>query len=100
MKVEGKKIQMKKILFCLIVMGLATSCSGIRKSGDMFTAHAEAVNILGFHIPESDYPKAKSLVPAGATVHTVRSNPNDWTSVLGGLNNILGISYTEISGKK
>ncbi len=89
---------MKKLLLCTVVLSLTASCSGMRKSGDQFTTHAEAINLFGMHLPECDYAKAKSLVPAGATIHTVSSSPTDWTSVLGVLNNIVGVSVTQISG--
>ncbi len=89
---------MKKLLLCTFVMSLTASCSGMRKTGDQFTTHAEAINLVGFHIPECDYTKAKSLVPQGSTIYTVTSTPTDWTSVLGVLNNIVGVSQTQISG--
>lgn len=76
-----------------------SACSGMQKSGNTFTAHAESFNIIGFQIPGGQYEKALSMVPQGADVHTITSNPTDLTSGLGVLNRILGVSYTEVSGK-
>jgi|LakMenEpi03Aug12_release.lakeMendotaPanAssembly.Ray.scaffolds.fasta_scaffold2410586_1 hypothetical protein len=88
----------KKLVIILALVALS-SCTGIRRSGEQFTAHAEAFNILGLQIPEDDYKSAMKQVPAGAEIHTVNATANDWTSVLGGLNKILGFSFTQISGK-
>lgn len=88
----------KSVVIALVVVGLS-SCTGIRRSGDQFTAHAESFNILGLQIPEDDYKAAMKQVPAGADIHTVGASPNDWTSILGGLNKIIGFSGTQVSGK-
>lgn len=90
---------MYKAIVIGLVVACLTSCTGIRRSGDQFTAHAESFNILGLQIPEDDYKAAMKQVPAGADIHTVGASANDWTSVLGGLNKILGFSGTQISGK-
>ncbi len=90
---------MKKFVLITIVALALSSCTGMRRSGDQFSAHAESFNILGLQIPEDDYKNAMKQVPAGAEIHTIESTPNDWTSVIGGLNKILGISITRISGK-
>jgi hypothetical protein len=83
----------------LAAIAMCSACTGIRKSGDQFTAHAESFNILGFQIPKDDYSSAMKQVPAGAEIHTVASVPSDWTSFFGGLNRIIGIGQTQISGK-
>ena len=94
---NGEK-HMKKLLLCTVVLSLTASCSGMRKSGDQYTVHAEAFNIVGFQIPECDYAKANSMIPKGASVHTVSTTSNDWTSVIGVINKIVGFSETQISG--
>jgi len=91
-------MKLKTLIAVLTAAGLC-SCTGIRRSGDQFTAHAESFNILGLQIPEDDYKAAMKQVPAGADIHTVDSTPNDWTSIWGGFNKIIGFSGTEISGK-
>ena len=91
-------MKLKTTIFILIATGLG-SCTGIRRSGDQFTAHAESFNILGLQIPEDDYKAAMKQVPAGADIHTVEATANDWTSVWGGFNKIIGFSGTAISGK-
>ena len=90
---------MKKLLLVCTLLVTVSACTGIRRSGDTFTAHAESLNLIGFQIPENDYPAAVALIPEGAQVHTVTSNPSDWTSILGVINRIIGIGYPEISGK-
>ena len=91
---------MKKILPLILLAGLSASCSGLRETDSTFTAHAESFHILGYAIPGEDNEAAANLVPEGAKIETIRSSPADWTSVIGALNNILGFSYTEISGTK
>jgi hypothetical protein len=91
---------MKKILPLLLLATLSASCSGLRETDSTFTAHAESFRIFGFAIPGEDNEAAVAKVPEGATIETIRSSPADWTSVAGALNNILGFSYTEISGTK
>jgi hypothetical protein len=81
-------------LLALSVVG----CSGIKRSGNQFTVHAESFNLLTLQIPKDDYQSAISLIPKNAEVHTVRSNPSDLESFSGIVNRILGIGYTEISG--
>jgi len=88
-----------KVLVFVLVFGGLTSCTGIRRSGEQFTAHAESFNILGLQIPEDDYKAAMKQVPAGSEIHTVEASANDWTSILGGFNKIIGFSGTLISGK-
>ncbi len=90
---------MKTISISLTLLALA-SCSGVRTRGDNFTAHGDSLNLLGFQIPGDDYEAALKRVPEGAQIHTVSSAPSDWDSVLGVINRIIGIGYTEISGKK
>ena len=92
-------MELKTILFLLVLVLGTSSCTGIRRSGDQFTAHAESFNILGLQIPEDDYKAAMKQVPAGADIHTVDASANDWTSVWGGFNKIIGFSGTMISGK-
>lgn len=62
--------------------------------------HAESFHLFGFTIPEDDQKAAWAEVPEGAEVVTVTSDPLDWTSVVGALNNILGFTTTMISYTK
>jgi len=91
---------MKKLVPLALLSLTLASCAGMRQDGDDFTAHAESFNLVGLQIPGDDYAAAMEQVPEGATVHTVRSTPADWSSVTGVLNRILGFSYTEVSGTK
>ena len=54
--------------------------------------------ILGYEIPGEDMTAAEALVPEGATVTTMISSADDWTSVIGFMNNIIGFHGTYISG--
>ena len=90
---------MKKVLVVLVAVSLLSACSGVRRTGDTVTTHAEAFHILGLTIPEDDQAKARSLVPAGTAIHTVYSSPSDWTSFWGFVTRILGFSTTQISGQ-
>ena len=89
---------MKKTILLALLVALLAGCSGMRKTGSTFTAHAESFRILGFPIPEDDQAAARKMVPKGATIQNVSSTPADWTSVWGGLWNILGFHMTEIGG--
>ncbi|MBX7137079.1 MAG: hypothetical protein K1X83_03775 [Oligoflexia bacterium] len=88
----------KQLILVLILILSLSACAGMKRSGSSFTAHAESLNLIGFRIPGDEYPRALEKVPAGAQVHTMTSNPSDLQSVVGVLNRIIGISYTEISG--
>ncbi len=89
---------MKKYAYCaLALLPLTASCAGARHNGTQHTVHAEAFHFLGITIPSDENPRAWEMVPEGAEVTTVRSSPSDWTSVLGVISNLFGISYTEIS---
>ena len=90
---------MKTSLVLLLVASLS-SCVGISESDDNFTVHAESFNLLGLQIPGSAHDAAWAEVPEGAEVTTVRSTPQDLTSAAGVWSRMLGISHTEISGKK
>ncbi|MBT3339867.1 MAG: hypothetical protein HOM34_07235 [Planctomycetes bacterium] len=91
-----KRITTLLSLFATII--LLGSCAGVQVSDDTFSAHAEALVILGFELPGDEALAAEALVPEGAIVQTVYSSPDDWTSLLGVLNNILGVHYTIIGG--
>ncbi len=88
---------MKK-LSILAVLCLLSACAGVRTTNSTFVAHAESFRFFGIAIPEDDQAAAKKLVPAGAKIENVSSTPADWTSVWGGLWNILGFHFTTIGG--
>ncbi|KJG34978.1 hypothetical protein UA32_22125 [Photobacterium angustum] len=79
---------------------LLTGCSGITHNKDVYTAHAESFNIIGFQVPGNTKERVMELIPEGATVETVQSTNSDTTSVLGVLNRIIGIDYVQVGGKK
>lgn len=87
-----------KIILVIALSFVLIACSGIRKSPQGFTTHAESIRVLGFAFPEDDKLVAHNLVPAGAEIVTATSSPADWTSVLGVIGNVLWIGHTQISG--
>lgn len=89
---------MKRIVISGLIAVSVLGCAGIQKNGNAFTTHAESFNIIGFQIPGDQYKTAYDLVPANGSIHTATSNPSDWSSVLGVINRIIGVSYTEVSG--
>ena len=90
---------MKKLLVVLGIVSLA-GCSGINHNEEVYTAHAESFNIVGFQVPGNTQDRAMELVPEGATVDTVTSTNSDTTSVLGVINRIIVIEYVQVGGKK
>jgi hypothetical protein len=90
-----KSLQLSALSLSLAL--LASSCSGLRTTGNTSTAHAESFNLFGLAIPGDDHEAAMNHVPAGATVHTVYSSPRDWTSVVGVLNSIFGFTATQVT---
>ena len=88
---------LRMITIALLAASL-TACSGVRTNGNVFTTHAESIRVLGWQIPDKDQDQALALVPAGGKIDTQISSPADWTSVIGIINNILGIGQTTISG--
>jgi hypothetical protein len=91
----------------LMALGLCSvialsACAGMSEdaNGTSFTTHAESFRIIGLSIPHDDKTAAMDLVPAGATITTISSTPADWTSFLGFLNNLIGFSWTSVSGVK
>ena len=91
---------MRKVIVLGAILGLmATSgCSGMRRTGDTFVAHAESFRILGMELPKDDQQAALDQVPPGANITNVSSSAADWTSFVGVLGNIIGIHSTQIGG--
>lgn len=79
-------------------IALLSGCSGMRQSNGTFVAHAEAIRLFGFPIPEDDQQAALEQVPAGATITSVNSTSADWTSLTGILGSLIGIHATRIGG--
>ena len=89
---------MKWLVASLAVCALA-ACSGVRTTGDSYSAHAENFNILFLQIPGGDtQERAMELVPAGSDVVTMTSTPKDTSSLIGFLNRLIGIDITFVNG--
>ncbi|SMY16267.1 hypothetical protein [Photobacterium aquimaris] len=91
---------MKKLL-SISILGIIslTGCSGISHNDEVFTAHAESFNIVGFQVPGNTQDRVMKLVPKGATIKTIKSTDSDTSSALGIINRILGVDYVQVSGK-
>ena len=76
---------------------LLPSCVGTRSAGNVTTVTATSFNLLGLQIPFNDYEEANRMVPPGARVETVISQPRDWSSLIGILTSILGFTNTQVS---
>ncbi|MDP6850948.1 MAG: hypothetical protein QGH51_02520 [Planctomycetota bacterium] len=84
----------------LLPLFLAASCSGVHYTDGTFSAHAESFVLFGFEIPGDDMAAARAEVPndESVTITSVSSSPDDWSSLFGILNNIIGVHCTQISG--
>lgn len=89
---------MKTIFFASSAFFL-TACSGVTHNQEVFSSHAESVNLLGLQIPGNTMERAKALVPANSEIKTINSTPNDTSSVLGVINRIIGFDMVNISGE-
>lgn len=91
---------MFKTLLPIAIASLITSgCSSMEKNEKTFNAHAESFNILFLQIPGGNtQDRAMALVPEGAEVETIISVDSDTNSLLGVLNRILGVDYTQVNG--
>ncbi|MCW1891230.1 hypothetical protein OK016_27165 [Vibrio chagasii] len=85
-----------KVISCLGIVSLA-GCSGISHNDEVYTAHAESFNIVGFQILVTQ-DRAMELVPEGASVDTIRSTNSDTKPALGIINRIIGIDYAQVGG--
>lgn len=84
-------------LLAVAVPLLATSCAGVRSTGDLHTAHATSFNLLGLSVPANDQEVVWDMVPEDAEVLTALSTPNDWMSIVGLLTRIFGFSSSQVS---
>jgi len=98
---QNKKMKYTTI-GAIIMASLLAGCAGIRETNNQFTAHAECFRFIGNAIPADDQAAARALVPQGSKVNitNLQSTPADWTSILGGIGNIIGFHSTTISGTK
>jgi hypothetical protein len=89
---------MKVTTIVLAASIMLTSCAELHQHQDRFVASGASANILFFQIPKDPLVAAQEKVPAGATVTNVNGTPNDWTTVLGFLNRLLGVGTVQIGG--
>ena len=93
-----KELSMKAIISIFFVLSLA-GCSSMMTNEKTFNSHAENFNILFFQIPGGNtQDRAMKMVPKGADVETIVSSNSDTNSLLGVLNRILGVDYTQVNG--
>jgi hypothetical protein len=89
-----------RLVFTTAIFALLTSgCSSFQKNEKTFNAHAENFNILFFQIPGGNtQDRAMTMVPADADVETIVSSNSDMNSLLGVINRLLGVDYTQVNG--
>lgn len=92
---------MKKILsaglLLVAVMGM-TGCAEVHRSNERFTATGYSANVLFLQIPQDPITLAEAKIPEGATVTNVASEPNDWRTIPGFINRLLGMGRAQIGG--
>lgn len=88
-----------KIIFFVFSVLFITACSGVTHNQEVFSSHAESVNLLGLQIPGNTMIRATALVPANSEIKTIKATPNDTSSVVGVINRIIGIDSVKISGE-
>ena len=80
-----------------LVMG---GCSGIRQTDKVFVAWGATQNLFGLPLVGDDMEAALSHVPEGATITNINASPRSWETFPGFLNNLLGVTFTQIGGTK
>jgi hypothetical protein len=86
------------ILGLLLLVSGAAGCKGIRSTEKGFVAHAETFRIFTFPVMGDDLANAWSEVPPSGKVTNVSASAADMKSLFGILNNIFGITVTQIGG--
>lgn len=91
------KTMMSAGLVLVAVTGL-TGCAEVQRGDARFSATGYSANVLFLQIPGDPIKLAESKIPAGATVTNVSSEPNDWSTLPGFLNRLLGMGRAQIGG--
>ncbi len=84
-------------LLLIAVAGL-TGCAELHRSDERFAATGYSANVLFVQIPGDPLKQAESKVPEGATITDVTSDPNDWRTLPGFFNRLLGMGRAQIGG--
>jgi len=87
------------ISVCLAGLVFLAGCSELHQTGSQFTATGTSANILFFQIPRDPMVSAQQQIPSGAMVTNTNNSPNDWHTVVGFLNRLLGVGWSQIGGK-
>jgi|GEM_PF-2471539 hypothetical protein len=88
-----------RYLGLLIVAGvLLAGCSEVQQYNKRFTATGYSMNLFFLQIPKDPKVLAAERVPSGSTVTNVNSAAQDWHSLPGFLNRLLGMGITQIGG--
>ncbi len=91
---------MKQLITATLALALLSGCSGMRTTDTTFSTHAENFNLLYMQFPGGDtQQRAVELMPEGAQITTLISNPHDNTSFIGVFSRIIGFEYTSINGQ-
>lgn len=84
-------------LLALLSWALA-GCAGLHQDKGKFTATGYSANILFLQIPQHPMELAQEKVPEGASISNVNGDPQDWRSLPGFFNRLLGVGRVQIGG--
>ena len=89
-----------KVALAVLAPVLLAGCQGLHRSGNLTTAHAESLHILGLQIPGSAHDKLEAMTPKPAELISVTAVPEDLDSVVGFVNRLWGFGYATATWKE
>ena len=91
------KNMMRVVAIAAVGLGM-TGCAEVHLSDRRFAATGYSANVLFLQVPGDPIKLAEAKIPEGATVTNVASEPNDWRTLPGFLNRLLGVGRAQIGG--
>jgi|CXWL01.1.fsa_nt_gi cyclopropane fatty-acyl-phospholipid synthase-like methyltransferase len=82
----------------LVAVTALTGCAEVHRSDARFAATGYSANVLFLQIPGDPIKLAEAKIPEGSTVTNVSSEPNDWRTLPGFFNRLLGMGRAQIGG--
>ena len=91
---------MKKKLTLVMLAFLLSNCSSLEVRNKNYIASGYSFNLLGLKIPDDSLVLAEKEIPKEAeTKNIIHHTPSSWSSLVGTLNRIIGVGFTQISGR-
>ena len=87
-----------RLIFAAGALLALSGCAELHHKNGHFAASGYSANILFFQVPRDPMVLAAEKVPSGAAVTTVQAAPNDWHSLPGFFNRLLGVGRAQIAG--